>query len=189
MSQIPVDAANAVSVARATPDQRPLIQGLAQLYIYDFSEMEPPDATGFVFDGSGTFGPLPGMDSFWLGGDDIFPLLIRLGERVVGFALVNTHSHLTGGAAERNMAEFWVARQFRRGGVATAAVHKILALYPGRWEVAVVERNSAAKAFWPRAIATAPTVSELSRAEGDGIHWTGPVWCFRSAAKARMPVR
>ena len=38
------------------------------------------------------------------------------------------------------------------------AVRQILAAYPGRWETAVVERNLAAEAFWPKAIAAAPNV-------------------------------
>lgn len=58
------------------------------------------------------------------------------------------------------------------------AVRQILAAYPGRWETAVVERELAAKAFWPKAIAAAPNVSEIVRHEGDGARWTGPIWSF-----------
>jgi hypothetical protein len=45
----------------------------------------------------------------------------------------------------------------------------------------VVERNTAAKAFWPRAIAAAPNVTDLVRLEGDGEHWRGPIWTFQAA--------
>jgi hypothetical protein len=44
--------------------------------------------------------------------------------------------------------------------------------------VAVVERNAAAQVFWPWAIAAADNVSDLVRHEGDGQHWTGPIWSF-----------
>jgi predicted acetyltransferase len=70
----------------------------------------------------------------------------------------------------------------RRRGVATQAVRQILARYPGHWEVAVAERNLGAKTFWPRAIAAAPNFDRLVRLEGDGEHWRGPIWSFRSAA-------
>jgi predicted acetyltransferase len=166
----------AVSVRPAGASERPLIEGLAQFYIYDFSEMEPADSDGFEFDGRGGFGPLPDMDDYWRA-EGWRALVIRVGERPAGFALINNRSH-RGGGVEHNMGEFWVARKHRRRGVAAEAVRQVLAQYPGRWEVAVVERNMAAKAFWPRAIAAAPNVAELVRLEGDGEHWRGPIWSF-----------
>ncbi len=72
------------------------------------------------------------------------------------------------------MAEFFVARKFRRRGDPPA----ILKAYPGRREVAVMARNAGAQAFWPRAIAAAPNVSDIVRHEGDGAHWRGPIWSF-----------
>jgi predicted acetyltransferase len=93
--------------------------------------------------------------------------------------LINTRSHC-GGRVEHNIAEFFVARKHRRRGVATEAVRQILALYPGHWEIAVAERNAAARAFWPHAIAAAPNICQLVRLEGDGEHWRGPIWSFRT---------
>jgi predicted acetyltransferase len=78
------------------------------------------------------------------------------------------------------MAEFFVARRYRRSGIATAAFHQILAAHPGAWEVAVMASNIGAKAFWPRAIASAPNVAGLVTVEGDGEHWDGPVHCFQA---------
>jgi predicted acetyltransferase len=78
------------------------------------------------------------------------------------------------------MAEFFVARKHRRCGVATEAVRQVLRLYPGYWEVAVAERNLAARAFWPRALAAAPNICQLVRLDGDGEHWRGPIWSFRA---------
>lgn len=161
------------------PAERPLVEGMAQFYIYDFSEMEPWDSDRFEFDARGRFDALPGFDAFWHR-EDHHALIIRMDERPAGFALLNTLSH-RGGSVERNMAEFFVARKYRRRGVAREAVRQILALYPGAWEIAVAARNHAAIAFWPRAIAAAPNVSRLVRLEGDGTHWNGPIWCFQAA--------
>jgi predicted acetyltransferase len=168
-----------VSVMLATLDEKPLIDGLAQFYIYDFSEMGP-STTDFPFDASGRFYPLPHFDEFWSEAGRS-ALVIRSGTETAGFALLNTHSHLTGGEVERNMAEFFVARGFRRHGVGMAAVRQILAAYPGHWEIAVVERNTGAKAFWPRAIAAAPNVSGIVQHQGDGQNWRGPIWSFEAA--------
>jgi len=73
-----------------------------------------------------------------------------------------------------------VARKHRRRGVATEAVRQILALYPGHWEIVVAERNAAARAFWPHAIAAAPNICQLVQFEGGGEHWRGPIWNFRT---------
>jgi predicted acetyltransferase len=168
-----------VNVSAASQAQQALIEGLMQFYIYDFSEMEPPESERFVFDDEGRFAPYPELDRYWRL-DGFHPLLIEVGGRVVGFALINTHSH-RGGTVERSMAEFFVARGFRRRGAAGEAVRQILERFPGRWEVAVAERNIAARTFWPRAIAAAPNVSGLTQLAGDGEHWRGPIWTFEAS--------
>ncbi len=157
----------------------PLLEGLFQFYIYDFSEMEPPGSTQFEVDALGRFDPYPGLDDYWTL-DGFHPLLIRAGGQAAGFALVNTRSHRDDGQVERNMGEFFVLRKHRRSGIATRAVAEVLRLYPGRWEIAVVARNAAAQAFWPRAIAAAPGVTDFVQVEGDGQHWRGPIWCFEA---------
>ena len=166
-----------VHVTPASAAERVLIEGLMQLYTYDFSELEPPGSAAFDVDSAGRFEVYPYLDDYWRDADR-WPLLIRVGEHPAGFALVNTHSHRDGGHIERNMGEFFVLRKYRRGGVGAEAVRQILGRHPGQWEVAVVERNLGAKVFWPRAIAAAPGVSSLTRIEGDGEHWRGPIWTF-----------
>ena len=165
-----------VTVRLARRSEKALIEGLSQFYIYDFSELEPAGSADFEFDRRGRFPPLPYLDEHWRR-EGLSPLLIHVEQRTVGFALLNTFSH-GGGTVERNMGEFFVARKYRRRGIAMRAVREVLRQYPGRWEVAVAERNLAAKAFWPRAIAAAPNVSDLVRREGDGEHWRGPIWSF-----------
>jgi predicted acetyltransferase len=166
-------------VRLASRSEKALIEALSQFYIYDFSEMEPENSKNLEFDDRGGFGGLPDIDDYWAK-ESFYPLLILLKDKLMGFALLNTRSH-RGGTIERNMGEFFIARKHRRRGLATEAVRQILMTYPGRWEVAVVERNLAAKAFWPKAIAAAPNVSELIRLEGDGEHWRGPIWSFFAA--------
>jgi predicted acetyltransferase len=168
-----------VEVRLAKLSERRLIDGLMQFYQYDFSELEPEGSGDFELGEEGRFQPYASLEHYWREEGRI-PLLIRVGGKPAGFALINAHSHL-GGAVERNMAEFFVARKHRRRRVATEAVRQILAAYPGRWEVAVLARNPNAQAFWPRAIAAAPNVSGLTRHEGDGQHWTGPIWSFVAA--------
>ena len=168
-----------IRIDPAKRSERRLLDGLMQFYFYDFSEMEPEESGFMHFDARGGFGPYVYMDAYWRE-PERHPLLIRAGDKPVGFALLNNHSYL-GGTVERNMGEFFVARKYRRRGIAAEAVRQILAAYPGRWEIAVMERNIGAKAFWPRAIAAAPNVSDIAPHEGDGEHWTGPIWSFLAA--------
>jgi predicted acetyltransferase len=165
-----------VTVTPAAPADRTLIEGLFQFYVYDFSEMDPPGPGGITFNASGAYELYPPLASYFEEAGR-HALVIRVDGEVAGFALLNGVSH-RGGTVERNMGEFFVARKYRGGGVAAAAFHQVLALYPGRWEVAVVHRNARALTFWPRAIAAAANIIDLTCVEGDGTHWTGPIWCF-----------
>jgi predicted acetyltransferase len=171
-------SAGAVTVGVAQPQEQRLIAGLMQFYYYDFSELEPEGSANLDFDSEGAIYRLsPDLLDFWR-----VPgragLIIRQDGKPAGFALLNQHSHRDDGHVERNMSEFFVARKFRRRGVASEALRQILRAYPGRWEVAVMARNPAAQEFWPRAIAAAPNVSDIVRHEGDGEHWRGPIWSF-----------
>lgn len=165
----------AVTVEIASAAEQPLLEGLMQFYIYDFSELEPGLAD-FNFDVEGRFPDYLNLTNYWTEPDRT-PLVIRAGLEAAGFALLNRHSHV-GGSPDHNMAEFFVARKYRRRGVAREAVREILARYRGRWEVAVLERNTGARAFWPQAIAAAPNVTDLVLHPSDGDAWGGPVWTF-----------
>ena len=168
-----------ILVRPAAASERGLIEGLFQFYAYDWSEMEPPGSDAFEFDGQGRFLASLDLEAFWRK-PDCWPLLIELDGRTTGFALINALSH-RGGVIDRNMAEFFIARKHRRRGAAAAAVREILRAHPGRWEVAIAQRNAVARAFWPKAIEAAGNVSGLHAVEGDGVHWRGPIWCFEAA--------
>ncbi len=172
------DAAPKVDVVRAGPEQRALIAGLFQFYIYDFSEFQPADSPDFELNAEARYEPYPYLDQYWAD-EACTPLLIRVGERVVGFALINAFAH-SGGVADHSMAEFFVLRKYRRGGVGALAVGEILRRYPGRWEIAIAARNKPALAFWPRAVGALDCVSGLETLQMDSSLWRGPILRFVS---------
>src|SRR6185312_11525315 len=106
------EAKGEVTVEPASAAERPLIEGMFQLYVYDFSEMQPADPDDFDIEPDGTFGPYQYMDAYWREPSRI-PLIIRAGGKVAGFAMLNDHGH-SGRPVDRNMAEFFVLRKFRR---------------------------------------------------------------------------
>ncbi len=177
--------ASDIEVTPAAEAERPLIENLFQYYIYDFSEMEPAHSGEFELGADGRFAPYPYMDAYWREASRI-PLIIRRDGKPLGFALLNAHSH-SGQTVDRNMAEFFVMRKHRRGGVASAAVRAILVRYPGRWEIAMVERNTGARAFWPKAVEATPGVRDLTMLHGDGARWTGPILSFVVEARLLSP--
>ncbi len=174
------EAADDIEVRTAAETERPLLEGLMQFYLYDFSELEPADSPEFELEANGLFKPYKHLGAYWREPGRI-PLMISKRGLPVGFALLHDHSH-SGMPVDHNMAEFFVVRKHRRGGVASAAVARILAAYPGRWEIAIVERNLGAQAFWPKAIAAAPGVRDLHPMTGDGVQWSGPIYRFVVAA-------
>lgn len=171
--------AESVSVRVAGSCERRLIECLIEFYVYEFSQVEPPCSIHIESADQDCYPPFANLDRYWRI-EGFHPLLIRVEERLAGFALINTHSR-RGEKVELNMAEFFIAREHRRRGVATEAAREILVQFPGRWEIAVAEHNVAAKMFWSRTLAAAPSVNRLVRHEGDGKHWRGPIWSFRTA--------
>ena len=98
---------------RPSAAEPPLIEGMSRFYIYDFSEMQPAISDEMGFDQQGDFGIQTYLEYWTESGRD--PLLIRLGKRPFGFAMINTHCH-QGGSVARNMGEFFVPRKYRRRG-------------------------------------------------------------------------
>jgi predicted acetyltransferase len=175
---VEVDA-RSVSVKAANCSERRFIESLVEIYIYEFMSIEPSCSIQLESRDQDCYPPFVDLDRYWRN-EGFHPLLIRVEERLAGFALINTHSH-RGEKVELNMAEFFIAREHRGRGVATEAVNLILTQYTGRWEIAVAEHNVAAKMFWSRTLAAMPNVSRLVWLEGDGKRWRGPIWSFRTA--------
>lgn len=170
-----------VQVRPALPADRVRIEGLLQFYVYDFSEIEPPGSQRIEFNAIGRYDVLINLDPYFDGRAGFHALMIFSGERLAGFALVNTLSH-RGATIDHNMGEFFVARKYRRLGIGREALRQILSLCPGSWEVAVLERNAGALAFWPRSLEASASVSSLTKHEGFGEEWPGPIWSFEARA-------
>jgi predicted acetyltransferase len=165
----------AVEVTVAPAERRGVFENLMQLYAHDFSEFGSARAPLDLGE-DGRFAAYP-LDAYWQKADHI-PLLIRVDGRLAGFALLNTASH-SGAVVERNMAEFFIARKHRRGGVGRLAAHAIFSRYPGRWEAAVARRNLAALAFWRAAVATHPRARDVREVDASTPAWDGPNLRFR----------
>lgn len=152
------------------------IAHMMQLYIHDFSELWVGQERGELGP-DGLFADYP-LDTYRAGDPRRVPLIFRKAEGLVGFALLNEHTH-SGLSADWSMAEFFIVRKHRRGGTGTRAAHLIFTAYPGQWDLAVARSNTGARSFWARAIAAHPKVSAREELDRDDALWNGAIFRFR----------
>jgi len=158
------------SVSPASAADESVLRNLAQLYAYDFA-----DIMGWDIPDTGRF-PDAIVDGCFDGGHR-HAFLLRAGERLAGFAIVDTRSRLSGDGDVRDMAEFFVARTVRRRGVGAAAARALFDRFGGRWEVRQTAQNTAALAFWRTVIANY-TGGAFTESFHRSPAWTGPVQTF-----------
>lgn len=166
-----------LEIAPAAPGQRLALANMMQLYIHDFSDYLVGRPVADLGE-NGRFAEYP-LDPYW--SDPAYvPLFMRREGYLIGFALLNAASH-TDEPVERNMAEFFVARKHRRGGLGTQAARTIFSRYPGQWQVAVARRNTPALAFWRGAINGHEDATALEELDLNTKAWNGPLFRFRIA--------
>lgn len=85
----------------------------------------------------------PYLDAYWKDAGR-YPYLIVHDSQVVGFALV----HQATEASTFELAEFYIAAEFRKRGFGRQAAQVLFQLHVGEWSVAVRRDNSSGRAFW-----------------------------------------
>lgn len=140
----------------AASTQKPVIANLIQLYLHDMTEFMP-----FPVGIDGRF-EYDFLDRFWR-----YPYLIMARDEIVGFALVVDECPLTGRAPCWFMAEFFVLRAHRGRGTGQAAINLALLAHPGSWHIGVPRANTAAQAFWVKALQDRRPLSRYLQFDGD----------------------
>ena len=138
-----------VSLDRITASDSALLSNLLELYIHDMSEVFPHVQLGS--DGRFGYPPLP---LYWSEPESRFAFLMRCNGRIGGFVLVTRGSPVEPDPNVLDVAEFFVLRQYRRGGTGREAAFLLWHRLRGRWVVRVLEKNIGALAFWRDTIET-----------------------------------
>ncbi|WP_328881374.1 GNAT family N-acetyltransferase [Streptomyces sp. NBC_00299] len=128
-----------LTVRPAAPADRPAVERLWLMFRHDMSEFG-----GHLPNPDGTFRS-ERLEAAFSGSADWAPYLVCRGESAAGFAFVRG---LTGPA--RVLNSFFVVRGIRRTGIGLQAVRDVVALHPGRWEIAFQDANRGAVLFWRR---------------------------------------
>jgi predicted acetyltransferase len=159
-----------LEILPAGDGDRPRLEALWGLYVYDWSEI-----LGLDVEEDGRF-DLPSLDE-WFGDPGRRRFLFRVDGKWAGFALIDSRSHLSGEAGVLDMSEFFVLRKYRRCGLGERAAGQLFDRFRGRWEVRERRENRAAAQFWRRIIGRY-TGGRFTDEELDDDRWRGPVQRF-----------
>lgn len=165
---------NDVSFELAAAEERALLENLAQLYCYDFSEV-----LGMHVEEDGRFGGVD-LAPYWVD-EWRHPFLLRVDDKLAGFALICERSKITGSSGVFDMAEFFVLRSFRRQGVGRAAAFAAFDRFEGSWEVRQRVENPDATALWRQTI-SAYTGDSYEETRWDRPEWSEIVQSFSTAS-------
>ena len=154
-----------LEVIRAAPEERPILENLLELYIHDFSQFHSVDVGP-----DGKFG-YPDLPLYWLE-PERHPFLARMNGKLAGFALVRRVASIHDKKTVWDMAEFFVLRGMRQRGIGTQLAQTVWPMFPGAWQVRVMQSNQQAHLFWESAIAkhTGAPIQPISF-EKDGKPW------------------
>jgi predicted acetyltransferase len=119
------------------PEEQAALAAMMQDYITDMAAFVPGVRPGQAY---------PHFDLYWSEPDSRWPFWLCIDDAKAGFALVR---HTEG---ETQMAEFFVARSFRRTGIGLAAARRLIVRFPGRWRITQRQINWPAIAFWHRVL-------------------------------------
>ena len=136
--------------ARRTPADRRWIESVYREYLDDLAPLN----TG-LFPILGEVGHSePDQLTRWFADSSAHLLLILKAREPAGFAMVARGGPTLGRPpVDYRMAEFFIARAYRRLGVGRSAVPLILDRFAGRWGIVEYQRNPGAVNFWRRVVA------------------------------------
>lgn len=131
----------------ASLEDYPVLQNMARFYVYDLSEY-----MDYEMPGNGLYDCID-FAKYW-DSPDSFPFLIRYDNDLAGFAIIDKKGSVPG--TQYNMAQFYLARRFKRKGLGRLAAYRCFDQFRGTWEIMVMPGNEGAYRFW-RAVIKAYT--------------------------------
>lgn len=166
-----------IEIIEAWTQDKPILSNLIELYLYDFSEL-----MGWDVGDDGRFGD-----------DDLkgcwtepwrHPFLVKVDDKLAGFAIADRRSYLSGDKNTMDMGEFFILRKYRRQGIGYLVARHIFDLFPGKWEVRQLAQNTDAQAFW-RKVITRYTNSQFEEISWNNERYCGVVQLFNNTTRTR----
>lgn len=159
-----------LEIKKAPIEQKHVLKNLLELYVYDFTEFGPYDVNA-----DGLFG-YPHLDGFFTN-EGWDPYLVYVDDKIAGFVLVVKDMIEELNEEAYSIAEFFIMKKYRSGGIGKKVATYIFDQYHGLWELDEMETNKPAQAFWRKVI------NEYTNGNYEEIrrdHWNGPIQRFRN---------
>ncbi len=99
--------------------------------------------------------PAPDFDDFWQNASH-WPFWAVLDGKRIGFALIRFVGELNA----MQMAQFYIAPEYRRGNNGLMFARDVIARHPGPWRIRQMAANTGAVAFWRRVVEIYPYTEE-----------------------------
>ena len=152
-----------IEVLAASVADKPVVQQMMELYLYDLSEFLNIDLNEH-----GYFG-YSHLDHYWVESNR-YPFLIRVNDKLAGFALVHQNTYFSD--SKYMLSEFFILRKYRKQGVGRKVAFHIFDLYCGVWEIYQPHTNHIAKKFWEKII-EAYTAGKYTKTVMEDEGWAG----------------
>lgn len=137
---------NGLKISLAQYHDKSVLRNLMQLYLYDFSEFDQAEVDHF-----GLYG-YKYLDHYWTD-PNRYPFLFWVEDQLAGFALISRYPDPVYGQERWAVAEFFILKKFRRQRIGTRVAARIFDMFPGKWQVSVMQDNLPARTFWREVIA------------------------------------
>ena len=174
----PAKTTTKVELVEVTQADRPALDSLVQLYQYDFSELARGDPQHGDVRSDGRFHNIDLGRFFARKGHSAY--LVRVNGQLGGFALVSPGRSFRDPSEEVWwIDEFFVMRKYRRLGVGEHVATTLFEKFPGTWQVAQMDVNTGAQAFW-RDVIGRYTDQRFEERWFEDENWLGPVQYFTS---------
>ena len=134
-----------LSITKVLFEECPSLERLLQIYLAELSVYSPikkSSAGEFVY---------PYLQTYWQNSTR-YPYFIRLNENICGFALVREDMDPENGNKIMDLAEFYIAKDFRRLNLGSRIAEMLWDLYPSNWRLSVLKKNETALLFWSEMI-------------------------------------
>lgn len=126
-------------------DEKHLLIQLMELYNYEFSVYSNDDINEYGYYGYGH------IDDYW-NEEGRFPYLIRVDNKIAGFALICPHCDYRKEDDARCFGEFFIMLKYRRKGIGFKVATQLFDKHRGLWEVCYWKNNLPAGRFWKRVV-------------------------------------
>ncbi|MEI6040144.1 MAG: GNAT family N-acetyltransferase [Candidatus Berkelbacteria bacterium] len=130
---------------KAKIEDKELLSNLVEIYLGELNEFENK-----VKDKNGKFG-YKYLDLYWEE-TNRHPFLIKVGDELAGFILINLDDPESNEKNIHTIAEFFIIKKFRNKGVGKESARMIFEMFPGKWVVRQLAENKIGQLFWQKII-------------------------------------